>query len=40
MATETQVNPTIFREYDIRGIVDEDLTPEVITSSAERTAPS
>ncbi|MBM3296836.1 MAG: phosphomannomutase/phosphoglucomutase, partial [Candidatus Aminicenantes bacterium] len=24
------VNPAIFREYDIRGIVDRDLTPEVV----------
>lgn len=24
-----QVNPNIFREYDIRGVVDKDLTPEV-----------
>lgn len=30
MTSETQVNPTIFREYDIRGIVDQDLTPEVL----------
>jgi phosphomannomutase/phosphoglucomutase len=25
-----KVNPNIFREYDIRGIVDQDLTPEVV----------
>lgn len=25
-----QINPQIFREYDIRGIVDRDLTPEVV----------
>ncbi|HEV3310950.1 MAG TPA: phosphomannomutase/phosphoglucomutase [Chloroflexota bacterium] len=31
MTTTTTVNPTIFREYDIRGIVGEDLTPEVLT---------
>src|SRR5579872_931651 len=31
MATDVQVNPTIFREYDIRGIVDQDLTPPVLT---------
>lgn len=24
------INPTIFREYDIRGIVDKDLTPDVV----------
>jgi phosphomannomutase / phosphoglucomutase len=24
------IQPTIFREYDIRGIVDQDLTPEVV----------
>lgn len=30
MATETRVNPTIFREYDIRGIVGEDLTAPVV----------
>jgi len=24
------VNPSIFREYDIRGVVDQDLTPEVL----------
>ena len=27
----TPINPTIFRQYDIRGIVDKDLTPEVLT---------
>jgi phosphomannomutase/phosphoglucomutase len=26
-----QLNPTIFREYDIRGIVDQDITEEVMT---------
>ena len=26
------INPQIFREYDIRGIVDKDLTPESVTS--------
>jgi hypothetical protein len=26
----TQVNPQIFREYDIRGIVDKDLTGPVL----------
>jgi phosphomannomutase len=31
MSTTVQVNPNIFREYDIRGIVGEDLTPEVLT---------
>jgi phosphomannomutase/phosphoglucomutase len=25
-----QINPLIFREYDIRGVVDKDLTPDVI----------
>ncbi|MCD6319523.1 MAG: phosphomannomutase/phosphoglucomutase [Candidatus Desulfofervidaceae bacterium] len=25
-----QVNPFIFREYDVRGLVDRDLTPEVV----------
>ena len=30
MTASTTVNPTIFREYDIRGIVDEDLTPDVV----------
>ena len=25
-----QINPQIFREYDIRGIVDKDLTPDVV----------
>ncbi len=24
------INPTIFREYDIRGIVDKDLNPAVV----------
>ena len=24
------INPSIFREYDIRGIVDQDLTPDVV----------
>ena len=31
MATTVQVNPTIFREYDIRGIVGDDLSPEVLS---------
>jgi phosphomannomutase / phosphoglucomutase len=26
-----EINPLIFREYDIRGIVDRDLTPEVVS---------
>jgi phosphomannomutase/phosphoglucomutase len=26
-----QINPQIFREYDIRGVVDKDLTPDVIS---------
>ena len=26
----TQVNPQIFREYDIRGVVGRDLTPEIV----------
>ena len=25
-----QINPQIFREYDIRGVVDRDLTPEIV----------
>jgi len=25
-----KINPQIFREYDIRGVVDKDLTPEVV----------
>jgi phosphomannomutase/phosphoglucomutase len=25
-----QINPQIFREYDIRGVVDKDLTPDVV----------
>jgi phosphomannomutase/phosphoglucomutase len=25
-----QINPLIFREYDIRGVVDKDLTPDVV----------
>lgn len=28
----TSINPQIFREYDIRGIVGKDLTPESVTS--------
>ena len=24
------MNPAIFREYDIRGVVDKDLTPETV----------
>ena len=24
------INPTIFRQYDIRGIWEKDLTPEVV----------
>ncbi|HZT96069.1 MAG TPA: phosphomannomutase/phosphoglucomutase [Chloroflexota bacterium] len=31
MGTSVQVNPAIFREYDIRGIVGEDLTTDVLT---------
>lgn len=31
MSVSVSVNPTIFREYDIRGIVGEDLTPDVLT---------
>ena len=26
------INPQIFREYDIRGVVGTDLTPESVTS--------
>ena len=25
-----QINPQIYREYDIRGVVDKDLTPDVV----------
>ncbi|MDI7261052.1 MAG: phosphomannomutase, partial [Thermodesulfobacteriota bacterium] len=25
-----KINPQIYREYDIRGVVDEDLTPEIV----------
>ena len=25
-----QINPQIFREYDIRGVVDKDLTPDIV----------
>ena len=25
-----KINPLIFREYDIRGVVDKDLTPDVV----------
>jgi phosphomannomutase/phosphoglucomutase len=25
-----QINPQIYREYDIRGVVDQDLTPEIV----------
>ena len=28
----SSINPQIFREYDIRGIVGKDLTPESVTS--------
>jgi phosphomannomutase/phosphoglucomutase len=28
--TRVEVNPQIFREYDIRGIVDQDLTGPVL----------
>ncbi len=31
MGMAVKVNPNIFREYDIRGIVDEDLTVDVLT---------
>ena len=24
------INPQIFREYDIRGVVDKDLTPDIV----------
>ncbi len=27
---QSQVNPDIFREYDIRGVVGRDLTPEAV----------
>jgi len=25
-----QINPQIFREYDIRGVVNQDLTPDIV----------
>jgi len=25
-----QINPQIFREYDIRGVVNKDLTPDIV----------
>jgi len=25
-----QINPQVFREYDIRGVVDKDLTPDIV----------
>ena len=28
----SSINPQIFREYDIRGIVGKDLTPDTVTS--------
>ena len=28
----SSINPQIFREYDIRGIVGKDLTPDSVTS--------
>ena len=28
----SSINPQIFREYDIRGIVGQDLTPESVAS--------
>ena len=30
-----QINPQIFREYDIRGVVDKDLTPDVVKRLAQ-----
>jgi phosphomannomutase/phosphoglucomutase len=30
-----QINPQIFREYDIRGIIDKDLTPDVVRRLAQ-----
>ena len=30
-----KINPQIFREYDIRGVVDKDLTPEVVKRLAQ-----
>jgi phosphomannomutase/phosphoglucomutase len=30
-----QINPQIFREYDIRGVVDKDLTPDVVRRLAQ-----
>ena len=32
MSTGTTINPLIFREYDIRGLVDDDLSPPVLTA--------
>lgn len=31
---QVELNPAIFREYDIRGVVDRDLTPEVAETIA------
>jgi len=30
MRMKMKINPLIFREYDIRGVVDRDLTPEIV----------
>ena len=30
MRVKMKINPLIFREYDIRGVVDRDLTPEIV----------
>ena len=30
------INPLIFREYDIRGLVDDDLSPPVLTALGAR----
>src|SRR2546428_12979554 len=31
---KVRINPSIFREYDIRGVVDRDLTPDVAEAIA------
>ena len=36
---KTEINPHIFRQYDIRGVVDKDLNPEVVELAANNRAP-